>query len=80
MTVPPPLLLLLILSVSLLLHDHRNNKPGKRPLVFLQHGVTLASDCYTILNANESVAYIMADAGTAPHSLDKHNVLLIYML
>uniref|UniRef100_A0A383VNF0 AB hydrolase-1 domain-containing protein n=1 Tax=Tetradesmus obliquus TaxID=3088 RepID=A0A383VNF0_TETOB len=42
----------------------RNNQPGvKKPVVFLQHGVTLASDCFTVFGANESLAYILADAG-----------------
>eukprot|EP00879_Flechtneria_rotunda_P000554 GHRR01000660.1.p1 GENE.GHRR01000660.1~~GHRR01000660.1.p1 ORF type:complete len:576 (+),score=135.60 GHRR01000660.1:200-1927(+) len=41
----------------------RNNQPGKRPVVFLQHGVTLASDSFAILNQNESLAFILADAG-----------------
>jgi hypothetical protein len=29
----------------------------------MAHGVTLASDSFTILNANESIGFIMADAG-----------------
>jgi hypothetical protein len=45
---------------------NRNNQPGvKKPVVFLQHGVTLASDCFTVFGANESMAYILADAGAA---------------
>jgi hypothetical protein len=41
-----------------------NNKPGvTKPVVFMAHGVTLASDSFTILNANESIGFIMADAG-----------------
>eukprot|EP00877_Chromochloris_zofingiensis_P014376 jgi/Chrzof1/9192/Cz03g39100.t1 len=42
---------------------YRNNKPGKRPLVLLHHGVTLASNCFVCLNANESSAFMLADAG-----------------
>ncbi|GBF96820.1 lysosomal acid lipase cholesteryl ester hydrolase-like [Raphidocelis subcapitata] len=42
---------------------YRNSQPGPRPLVFLQHGVTLASNCYVVLNQNESLAFILADAG-----------------
>jgi hypothetical protein len=50
----------------LLLRADRNNQPGvKKPVVFLQHGVTLASDCFTVFGANESMAYILADAGAA---------------
>ncbi|KAF6258125.1 Alpha/Beta hydrolase protein [Scenedesmus sp. NREL 46B-D3] len=42
----------------------RNNQPGvKKPVVFLQHGITLASDCFTVFGANESMAYILSDAG-----------------
>jgi hypothetical protein len=44
---------------------YRNNKPGPRPLVLLHHGITLSSACFTLLNANESMAYILADAGAA---------------
>ncbi|WIA20838.1 hypothetical protein OEZ85_005189 [Tetradesmus obliquus] len=42
---------------------YRNNKPGPRPVVLLHHGITLSSACWTLLNANESTAYILADAG-----------------
>lgn len=42
---------------------YRNNKPGPRPVVLLHHGITLSSACFTLLNANESMAYILADAG-----------------
>ncbi|WIA20837.1 hypothetical protein OEZ85_005188 [Tetradesmus obliquus] len=42
---------------------YRNNKPGPRPVVLLHHGITLSSACWTLLNANESSAYILADAG-----------------
>ncbi|WIA08209.1 hypothetical protein OEZ85_007658 [Tetradesmus obliquus] len=43
---------------------YRNNQPGvKKPVVFLAHGVTLASDSFTILNANESMGFVLADAG-----------------
>jgi hypothetical protein len=45
--------------------SRRSNLPGvQKPVVFLQHGVTLASDCFTVFGANESLAYILADAGT----------------
>lgn len=42
---------------------YRNTKPGPRPVVLLQHGVTLASNSFVLLNANESMAFILADAG-----------------
>jgi hypothetical protein len=35
----------------------------KKPVVLLHHGVTLASDCFVVLNANESLGFILADAG-----------------
>jgi hypothetical protein len=35
----------------------------RKPVVFLQHGVTLSSNCYVLLNQNESMAFILADAG-----------------
>lgn len=44
---------------------NRNKAPGKRPVIYLQHGFTLSSACFTLLNENESVAYILADAGAA---------------
>jgi hypothetical protein len=44
---------------------NRNNVPGKRPVIYLQHGFTLSSACFTLLNENESMAYILADAGAA---------------
>lgn len=48
----------------MLLYHRRNNQPGvKKPVVFLAHGVTLASDSFTILNANESMGFVLADAG-----------------
>jgi hypothetical protein len=48
----------------LLLLLRRNNQPGvKKPVAFLAHGVTLASDSFAILNVNESNAFILADAG-----------------
>lgn len=42
---------------------YRNNKPGPRPVILLHHGITLSSACFTLYNANESLAYILADAG-----------------
>jgi pimeloyl-ACP methyl ester carboxylesterase len=42
---------------------YRNNKPGPRPVILLHHGITLSSACFALLNANESLAYIFADAG-----------------
>lgn len=47
---------------------YRNNKPGKRPVVMLLHGITLSSACFTLFNANESMAYILADAGAHAHA------------
>jgi hypothetical protein len=44
---------------------NRHNVPGKRPVIYLQHGFTLSSICFTLLNENESMAYILADAGAA---------------
>jgi hypothetical protein len=42
----------------------RNNQPGvKKPVAFLAHGVTLASDSFAILDVNESMAFVLADAG-----------------
>ncbi|KAF8072636.1 Lip3 [Scenedesmus sp. PABB004] len=41
----------------------RHTERGRKPVVMLQHGVTLASNSFTLLNANESMAYILADAG-----------------
>jgi hypothetical protein len=60
MTPRQPLLVMLLLLLLL----RRNSQPGvKKPVVFLQHGITLASDCFTVFGANESLAYILADAG-----------------
>jgi hypothetical protein len=42
---------------------NRNNKPGKRPVIYLHHGITLSSACFTLFNEHESMAYILADAG-----------------
>lgn len=42
---------------------NRNTKPGKKPVIYLHHGITLSSACFTLLNENESMAYILADAG-----------------
>jgi hypothetical protein len=42
---------------------YRNTQKGNKPLVLLQHGVTLSSNSFVLLNANESMAYILADAG-----------------
>jgi hypothetical protein len=54
------------LMLLLLLLLRRNNQPGvKKPVAFLAHGVTLASDSFAILNVNESSAFILADAGGA---------------
>jgi hypothetical protein len=44
---------------------NRNTSPGKRPVIYLHHGITLSSACFTLLNENESMAYILADAGGA---------------
>jgi hypothetical protein len=41
----------------------RHNTPGKRPVIYLHHGITLSSGCFTVLNEDESMAYILADAG-----------------
>lgn len=42
---------------------HRHMDMGPKPVVLLQHGVTLSSNSFVLLNANESMAYILADAG-----------------
>eukprot|EP00775_Hariotina_reticulata_P011744 gene11744-11889_t len=43
---------------------YRNKRADvKKPVVLLHHGVTLASDCFLVLNANESLGFILADAG-----------------
>lgn len=45
---------------------YRNTGKGNKPVVLLQHGVTLSSNSFVLLNANESMAYILADAGERP--------------
>lgn len=53
-----------VLSLYRIPHGkYRNTKPGKRPVIYLHHGITLSSACFTLLNSNESMAYILADAG-----------------
>lgn len=52
---------------------NRNTSPGKRPVIYLHHGITLSSACFTLLNENESMAYILADAGEAAVSLSHHS-------
>lgn len=42
---------------------YRHTETGPKPVVMLQHGVTLSSNSFVLLNANESMAYILADAG-----------------
>lgn len=41
----------------------KGQQPGPRPVVLLHHGITLSSACFTLLNTNESMAYVFADAG-----------------
>jgi hypothetical protein len=41
----------------------RHSEPGKRPVVLLIHGFSLSSLSFALLNPNESMAYILADAG-----------------
>jgi hypothetical protein len=41
----------------------RNTQRGNKPLAYLHHGITLSSACFTALNPNESLAFILADAG-----------------
>lgn len=41
----------------------KGQQPGPRPVVLLHHGVTLSSACFTLLQPNESMAYVFADAG-----------------
>lgn len=41
----------------------RGQGPGPRPVVLLHHGITLSSACFTLLDKNESMAYVFADAG-----------------
>jgi hypothetical protein len=43
--------------------NQRHNQPGPRPVVLLHHGIVLNSACFTLFGANESMAYILADAG-----------------
>ena len=38
-------------------------KGALKPVVFLQHGITLASNCFTVQDANQSLGFILADAG-----------------
>jgi pimeloyl-ACP methyl ester carboxylesterase len=40
-----------------------NGPPKKKPAVLLHHGITLSSASFAVLNANESLAYVLADAG-----------------
>lgn len=41
----------------------RHSKPGPRPVALLAHGFSLSSVSFALLNPNESIAYILADAG-----------------
>eukprot|EP00775_Hariotina_reticulata_P003205 gene3205-3482_t len=41
----------------------RHTNPGPRPVVLLFHGLTLSSASFALFNPNESLAYILADAG-----------------
>jgi hypothetical protein len=41
----------------------KGQQPGQRPVVLLHHGITLSSACFTLLQPNESMAYVFADAG-----------------
>lgn len=41
----------------------RNSQPGKRPVVLLLHGFSLSSLSFALFNPNESIAYVLADAG-----------------
>ena len=53
-----------ILTVYRIPHGkQRHTQKGNKPVVYLQHGITLASNSFAILNANESMAFILADAG-----------------
>jgi pimeloyl-ACP methyl ester carboxylesterase len=36
---------------------------GKRPVVVLHHGVTLASNCFVVLDPGSSLGFLLADAG-----------------
>jgi len=38
-------------------------EPVAKPAVLLHHGITLSSASFAVLNANESLAYVLADAG-----------------
>jgi hypothetical protein len=42
---------------------NRNSSPGKRPVIYMHHGISLSSASFALFNENESVAYILADAG-----------------
>ncbi len=62
----PPHINLTVPCAPLLHSPHgryRHTERGPKPLVLLHHGVTLASSCFVIYNANESMAFILADAG-----------------
>jgi hypothetical protein len=66
-----------ILTVHRIPHGvQRNTEKGNKPVVYLQHGITLASNSFAILNANESMAFILADAGKLGARSAKVSVLL----
>lgn len=55
-----------VLSLYRIPHGkNRTTQPGKKPVIYLHHGITLSSACFTLLNENESMAYILADAGVS---------------
>jgi pimeloyl-ACP methyl ester carboxylesterase len=43
--------------------------PGQRPVVLLVHGITLSSDSFVLYGRDQSLAFILADAGAAVHTV-----------
>lgn len=55
-----------VLSLYRIPHGKNRNKlPGKKPVIYLHHGITLSSASFTLVNENESMACILADAGVS---------------
>jgi hypothetical protein len=53
-----------ILRLYRIPHGVKNaTQPGPRPAVVLNHGVTLASSSYAVLDPESSMAFYLADAG-----------------
>jgi hypothetical protein len=43
----------------------RHTQPGNKPVVLLHHGITLSSDGFVMYGKDESLGFILADAGGA---------------